>query len=277
MGWTPGNWAAVWAGRLSRAADVPQGLSRFRQSLESNKPALRAAMQDDLLALIEETARSMNAEDQQRLISHLTVFAERDTTNARQPPVMVGESRFFSRLSRRRLARAVVAGTALGLFLWACAANPLGALEAACERAIASADEIVVSTGGMAFPTQTFLLRGPKKDDFAREMSKLLAVESKSVVWSGEGESAVARPGGSVAVMRDGLCAKRIVFHTSLRLRDDAAMNRPMGRLRSIASEGQSVLEGSEPACPFMERDGIYWWFGLPRKYEYVLRPYTSP
>jgi hypothetical protein len=68
----------VWAGRLGRAADAPQCRNRFRQSIASNKPSLRAAMQGDLLTLIEEMARSENAEDLQQLICHLKEFAERD-------------------------------------------------------------------------------------------------------------------------------------------------------------------------------------------------------
>jgi len=170
---------------------------------------------------------------------------------------------------------AIASALAVCLILWACASNPPSALEAACEKSIDSADELVVRTSGMAYPTETFLLQGRSKDNFAKQLSRLLSVHYRGFLWSGQ--SATARPGGSVDIMRNGLCEKRFVFHKSQRIREDDPINEAIEQLRSVAREGQPIPEGSDRHCSCVERDGLFLWFGIPWEYEYVLRPLSSP
>lgn len=188
---------------------------------------------------------------------------------------MVGDRPVRERHSRGQLLRAVASALSVCLILWACASNPPSALEAACEQSIASADELVVSTSGMAYPTETFLLQGRSKDIFAEQLGRLLSVDYQGFLWSGR--VATARPGGSVDVMRNGHCEKRFVFRKSQRIRNGVPMNEAMEQLRSIAREGQPIPEGSERHCSCVERDGLFFWFGVPWEYEYVLRPLSSP
>ena len=188
---------------------------------------------------------------------------------------MAGDRPVRERHSRRPVVRAIASALAICLILWACASNPPGDLEAACEQSIASADELVVCTSGMAFPTETFLLRGASKDTFAKELSKLLSVDYQGFLWSGH--VATARLGGSVDVMRNGLCERRFIFRKSQHISNGDPMKKAMEQLRLLAREGQPIQEESERNCPCVERDGLFFWFGIPWEYEYVLRPPPSP
>ena len=188
---------------------------------------------------------------------------------------MAGDRPVRERHSRRPVVRAIASALAICLILWACASNPPGDLEAACEQSIASADELVVCTSGMAFPTETFLLRGASKDTFAKELSKLLSVDYQGFLWSGH--VATARPGGSVDIVRNGLCERRFVFRRSQHIRNSDPIKKAMEHLRSLAREGQPIPEESERDCPCMERDGLFFWFGIPWEYEYALRPLSAP
>lgn len=175
---------------------------------------------------------------------------------------------------KQTLRRSAV-GVACGLFTWACGSNPAGDLEAACRKSLACADQLVVSTSGIDFPTQTFLIQGSQKDAFVREFHRLLSVGYQGFLWSGR--TATARPGGSVDVVRNGRCEKRFVFRISVGASSDDATKKMMDLLRVLAREGQCISEGSEPACACVERDGLFLWFGIPWEYEYVLRPPSSP
>jgi hypothetical protein len=171
----------------------------------------------------------------------------------------------------KKLLRSLSVAAAFCLFTWACISNPPSDLKVACEQSIASADQLVVTTAGMAFPNQTFLIQGVQKDNFAREFGRVIAVDYEGFLWSVR--IATARTGGSVDVVRNGLCEESFVFGTSRGTRVDDAINRTMEKLRLLAAEGEPVPDGSGPDCSCVERQGLFFWFGVPWEYEYVLRP----
>jgi hypothetical protein len=177
--------------------------------------------------------------------------------------------------SRSPLARFAAAVPAIGLLLWACASNPPGDLEAKCKQSIASADQLVVTTIGIGFPTEIYLLQGSHKDNFAQELAKVLSVDYQGFLWAGR--IATARPGGSVDVLRNGTCDKSFVFRKSRGVPGGDAINKLMEEIRSLAREGEPIPEESLPKCARVDREGLFFWFGIPWEYEYVLRPRSSP
>ena len=157
-----------------------------------------------------------------------------------------------------------------GLFLWACASNPPDNLKTLCENSIASADQLVVSTGGMAFARETFRLQGAQKDRFADEIGRLLSVDYQGFFWAEH--IAVARPWFMIYTLQDSQCENVFVVEKSLHNRGGDAINKVIEQLRLIAREGQSVPVGFEPVCQQKRQRGIFFWFGMPWDYEYVLR-----
>lgn len=187
---------------------------------------------------------------------------------------MVSDSLMLRRYSRNQLVRATAAVPAIGLLLWACASNPPGDLEAKCKQSIASADQLVVTTIGIDVPTESYLLQGSHKDRFAQELLKALSVDYQGFLWSEH--IATARPGGSVDVLRNGTCDTSFVFRKSRGVPSGDAFNKLMEEIRLLAREGQPIPEESLPECARVARHGLFFWFGLPWEYEYVLRPRSS-
>ena len=77
MSWSPESWAYVWAFGLEHLADHPGCRSSFRRGIEMCRPHLSPAMPSELLGLIDELAKSDDAEELRQLVPHLAKFASR--------------------------------------------------------------------------------------------------------------------------------------------------------------------------------------------------------
>ena len=154
-----------------------------------------------------------------------------------------------------------------GLFLYARVSNPSGHLETAFRNSIASVDELTVTMVGPEFPTETFLLKGSQKVKFEKELIAVLSVEYRGFLWSGH--TATTMLGGLVGIVHNGVCREAFVFETSRGDQYDDKMI-VIERLRMIAREGQAT---PETACDRVRRNGVFFWFGIPWEYEYVIRP----
>jgi hypothetical protein len=141
--------------------------------------------------------------------------------------------------------------------------NPVVQLKLDIATALSDADQLVVHSGGGGFDLQSVALGGEEKKRFIDTLSPLLQIECHPLLSIGNRTS--SRPAIVIYALQHGQCSKQVVIRTSRR----AHSLNSIERLRADAQLGTSVA--ALPTCS--QEETIFYWFGMPYEYEYVVRP----